>query len=361
MPHRSEALAIELDKTVAKVIDLCATLSPEDWRRICPGEEWPVGMVAHHIATGIDLMCGHLREIAAGHDVKNTLAEYDAQNAAEARQHWDTTAAETMALLQLARARAMTFMRRLTDEELDRSAWNEVPRKRQTAEELAHRVSDHARHHLDSIRSAVSQAGITIDTPWTGDKDMTDDISGPTTTAIARVHGWLVATAGDLSDTQLTWRAGPMAPPIGFHLWHVSRLADRLQAKLPEMRGTGLGREVWEADGYADQWLVGSDRMGFAALGVGIDEDTSAQIPLVGKEPLVRYAQHAFEALDRVLEGLNDTDFGHRCPDLMYVPGRVPDRNVGEAIIRHLGHASRHLGMMEALKGVLGEHGSATP
>ena len=33
---------------------------------------------------------------------------------------------------------------------------------------------------------------------------------------------------------------------------------------------------------------------------------------------------------------------------------------IGDVILNHLSHADRHLGMIEALRGVLGERGTAT-
>jgi hypothetical protein len=36
------------------------------------------------------------------------------------------------------------------------------------------------------------------------------------------------------------------------------------------------------------------------------------------------------------------------------------DTTIGDVILNHLSHADRHLGMIEALRGVLGERGTAT-
>lgn len=185
-----------------------------------------------------------------------------------------------------------------------------------------------------------------------------DQIAALVTARIARTHGWLIDAASELSDDQLAWRAGAQAPPIGFHLWHVARWADRLQAKLPEMLGARPQREVWQAEAYARHWLVEADQLGFESTGMGMDEDTSAQIPVAGKDVLVRYARQAFEACNRAVEQLGDADLLKACPDVMY--GRDAMASVGQFVIMHMSHAGRHLGMIEALKGILGERGSAT-
>jgi hypothetical protein len=186
------------------------------------------------------------------------------------------------------------------------------------------------------------------------------NIIAPLVTArIARTHDWLLSTTGQLSDEELSWRAGPRAPAIGFHVWHVARWADRLQSKLPQMLGSGAGREVWELGEFAERWLVGADRLGFGATGMGMDEDASTQIPMAGKDVLLEYSQRVFAACDVALAPLSDVDFGRACRNLMYE--RDDEASVGQLVLMHLGHAGRHQGMIEALRGVMGgERGSTT-
>jgi hypothetical protein len=178
------------------------------------------------------------------------------------------------------------------------------------------------------------------------------------TVRIARTHDLLVSTTGELSDAELSWRAGPRAPAIGFHVWHVARWADRLQARLPRMLATGTGQEVWEADNFAERWVVGADRLGFGATGMGMDEDASTQIPLAGKDVLLDYGRRVFATCDEALAPLSDVDFGQVCRNLMY--DRDEDTSVGQLVLMHLGHAGRHLGMIEALRGVMGDQGSTS-
>ena len=55
----------------------------------------------------------------------------------------------------------------------------------------------------------------------------------------AQVHELIVKVTSDLSDEQLTRRPGDVAPSvaptIAWHLWHIARWADVLQASLPSM------------------------------------------------------------------------------------------------------------------------------
>ena len=53
-------------------------------------------------------------------------------------------------------------------------------------------------------------------------------------------HNSIISTAEALTETQLSQQPGPTSPPIGWHLWHTSRWADRLQAsfQIENLEGT---------------------------------------------------------------------------------------------------------------------------
>ncbi len=121
-----------------------------------------------------------------------------------------------------------------------------------------------------------------------------------------------------------------------------------------------MRQEVWDAEGFAERWLasLGAERLGFGATGMGMDDDASTRIPLAGKDVLLDYSRRVFASCGQALEPLSDSDFGRACPNVMYE--RDEDTSVGQLVLMHLGHAGRHLGMIEALRGVMGERGSST-
>ena len=53
---------------------------------------------------------------------------------------------------------------------------------------------------------------------------------------IHRVHAYLVGVTDELTGAQLARRITPTATPAGWHLWHIARWADRLQASHPNRR-----------------------------------------------------------------------------------------------------------------------------
>jgi hypothetical protein len=179
----------------------------------------------------------------------------------------------------------------------------------------------------------------------------------------AQVHEQIVTVTSDLSDEQLARRpvevAPSIAPSIAWHLWHIARWADFVQASLPGMapelgRHLGPGRQVWEAEGLAARWGLAA-AAGYRETGMGLDDEGSARLRLPGKGLLLDYGRAAFAKADRAVAAVDECLFMTACTDLY-----ERETSIGTAVISHLTHANRHLGMIEALKGMLGIRGSAT-
>jgi hypothetical protein len=163
----------------------------------------------------------------------------------------------------------------------------------------------------------------------------------------------------DLSDEQLT-ASTPHSPSIAFHVWHVSRWADLLQARMPGMtemlgRTLGEGKQIWDDEHLSEQWGLARLDLGGDATGMGMDDDVSAALPLPPKDRLLDYARRAFEAANRAVDAADEEQLRESCTDLY---GRKT--SVGAAVLGHLAHVNRHLGMIEALRGVRGLRGTAT-
>jgi hypothetical protein len=177
---------------------------------------------------------------------------------------------------------------------------------------------------------------------------------------LAKTHARLLEIVADLSEDQLSWRPGLYAPPIGFHLWHMARWADRVQATLPAMSAAlglrlGLGGEIWTQQALAHLWGWQTEQLGYGQTGMELSDDMAAELQLPPKEILVDYARQAFAAADRAIGTLDDQLLQERGVDIY---GR--ESSVGYVLLVHLSHASRHLGMIEGLRGVQGLRGTAT-
>jgi hypothetical protein len=176
---------------------------------------------------------------------------------------------------------------------------------------------------------------------------------------VAWVHSSVIRITEDLDEDIILRRAGPRAPSIAFHLWHTARWADVVQAHLPgaspELERLGPGEEVWDSRAIAAAWGMAM-ALGWKGAGTGLDDDESAGLALPDRAALVSYARSAFGAAEAMLGAIRDDELQISTSNVFDDPPWPLVRH----FTFHLGHASRHLGMMEALRGVLGRKGTAT-
>lgn len=175
---------------------------------------------------------------------------------------------------------------------------------------------------------------------------------------ITWTHNSVVNMAADLSQKGFARQAGPFAPSIGWHVWHLARFADRLQANLNETP------ELWESNRLAERWVVNANELGIMSIGLAMTTAQAAKlVEHAGKEEILHYAGDVFAA---VAAGMNQVETHHLEENRLsafpyeWQAGKVtprPDRvaPLGEDLVRYFGHASRHLGMIEALLGAVFE------
>ena len=101
MSGRAEELAKRFEQANDEVIAAVQNCSDEQWRRTCSGEQWSVGVTAHHIGTSYGPIAGMVQALATGQPVPPLTAELlDASNAEHARQFAGCTKEETIELLR---------------------------------------------------------------------------------------------------------------------------------------------------------------------------------------------------------------------------------------------------------------------
>jgi hypothetical protein len=180
-----------------------------------------------------------------------------------------------------------------------------------------------------------------------------------TSYAVRRTHEAVLRIVEDLTDEQ--WAVGsPMSPSVAFHVWHIARWADLLQSRMPGMTSTLRDRleereQIWDQERLAERWGFGETDLGDESTGMGMDDGASAGLPIPRKDQLLDYARSAFEAAGKAVDAADEEQLRESCTDLY---GR--QTSVGATIISHLAHVNRHLGMIEALRGVRGLRGTAT-
>ena len=90
--------------------------------------------------------------------------------------------------------------------------------------------------------------------------------------------------------------------------------------------------------------------------GWGLNDDASAALPLPGRAEILAYAVSAFAAAVEAFSSLRDDE-------LLARTGNFYDDDPWTVLDHfgwYTGHSSRHLGMIEALKGLLGMRGTVT-
>lgn len=193
---------------------------------------------------------------------------------------------------------------------------------------------------------------------------MTDLFARIVVERINRTHDTILKVCDPLSEEDIRRRPSAAAPPIGWHLWHITRWTDHFQASFPGQV------QIWESDHYAAQWMADTTLLGPMQAGMGMPILVATEfVEKVGKVRLLDYARLSFNACREVVRGLDMTQL--QSPRQSFAAYVVREGNIIEApgadttllgdCDAHIAHANRHLGMIEALIGaVLERKGSAT-
>jgi hypothetical protein len=143
-----EELAGRFEEANAEIVSFAESCTHDQWCTLVPGEEWPVGVLMHHVAQGHELVAGWVRTVVDGGDVTATADGVDESNARHARDCANVGVAETAA-----------FFRSLDDGQLGRSgAFGPAQGASFTAEELAGAAERHVHSHLASARAALGRS-----------------------------------------------------------------------------------------------------------------------------------------------------------------------------------------------------------
>jgi hypothetical protein len=171
----------------------------------------------------------------------------------------------------------------------------------------------------------------------------------------------LLAVVRATSNAKLHAQPGPRAPSIAFHGWHMARWADKYQSALPVWidgrSDVEPSDEIWVRDDVVGRWGLSKIETGdFGGTGAGLDDEASAGLPLPGGPALLDYMEAAFTAFESKVRAIDDdTVLDIAITDLYGERSTIAD-----AIADATSHSERHLGMIEALRGVLGDHGTVT-
>jgi len=167
-------------------------------------------------------------------------------------------------------------------------------------------------------------------------------------------HERLLTAAQALSAKQFTWSAGPSLHSVAWQLWHAARWDDIFASYLHKALAQDPRTQVWERESLADRWSLASGTMGRRDTGTEMSDDAAEEIRFPDQKEVVGYARLAFAYAEEAITLIPD--------DQLLAPPKVdPDGDTKlDNVLIYLEHLSRHLGMIESIRGLQGSLGSST-
>jgi DinB superfamily len=137
---------------VSRFIDNCPDAA---WHGRVEAEGKTVAAIAYHCALGNDVALGWICQLLARRPVQETGETHDAFNIVEAVRTAGATKVEVSEALRRTTTRTATFLRELTDEELERGAMFGVAGREMTVGQFIPSFGWHMRLHVESLEQAL--------------------------------------------------------------------------------------------------------------------------------------------------------------------------------------------------------------
>ena len=167
-------------------------------------------------------------------------------------------------------------------------------------------------------------------------------------------HERLLTSAEELSPKQFAWSAGQSLHSVAWQLWHAARWDDVFAAHFHRDLAQDPPTQVWERESLADRWSLAHGSMGRRDTGTEMSDETAEEIRFPDQTEVAGYARLAFAYADEAIELIPD--------DLLLAVAKDdPDADTNlDNVLIYLEHLSRHLGMIESIRGLQGLAGSST-
>ena len=159
MGAKAESLAKQFEAKVQEATAVIETLTDAEWKKVTSAEQWPVGVVAHHVAMGHEGISRIVKTVAAGQPMPHfTLEMLHQMNAKHAKEYANCTKAETVALNTKNAATAATVIRGLSDAELAKSGKALADAPAMSVESMVNGILiNHIDEHFGSIRKTLGR------------------------------------------------------------------------------------------------------------------------------------------------------------------------------------------------------------
>ena len=158
MSKRAQQLAEQTDDAINQTITFVESVPEDKWAALCGPEQCTVAALANHIAgSAVGVLNFLVKPVAEGRPpLPITPDQIHAGNADNARQNANRPRSEVLAELRANGAEASSYVRGLSDDELQRSAVLFFSPEPVSADFIIeHVLVNHSLEHLESMRAAV--------------------------------------------------------------------------------------------------------------------------------------------------------------------------------------------------------------
>lgn len=158
MNSRSQALAQKIQAFNRNLLDCVQNCSDSDWQKICPAEDWPVGVVLRHVADGHYGVMALAQMIIKGDPLPElTMEAVIRMGNDHAREHAACTREEVIALLEKNGGALRDFIANLAEDELDRQGQMTLIGGQVSTQQLLEMLILHSGgDHLSSVQATLS-------------------------------------------------------------------------------------------------------------------------------------------------------------------------------------------------------------
>jgi hypothetical protein len=156
--------------------------------------------------------------------------------------------------------------------------------------------------------------------------------------AFSRVHEAVHDVVDGLNEDDLLWRPDRAANPIGWLVWHLTRVEDDHIAD-----AAGID-QVWTSKGWVDRFGLPYDA---DAHGYGQSSDDVGAFQVKSPELLIGYHDGVHEQTIRFVEGLSDADL-ERVVDKRW----NPPVTLGVRLVSVVSDTLQHAGQAAYLRGL---------
>jgi predicted ATPase/class 3 adenylate cyclase len=201
----------------------------------------------------------------------------------------------------------------------------------------------------DAVAYALAGTGPVVDSGGCGVIGMADSLLEEIRKRYRRAHERLFKMVDGLTVAQLAWRPTPQAHNIAFQTWHLARLDDYFQSRIPSLapqleRKLGPGKDLWKVEGLASKWGFDPAKLGWNEVGFGMDDAVAAGLRFPPKEALLEYVRRALSAADRAVETLNEQDLMLRMTDW------AGEQSLAGYIVEYIAHDEWDIGQIAGLR-----------